>query len=151
MYINSQWVDSPQRIPVRSPYSTQLIDEVPEATPVHVEEALSAAEKAAKVMAGLTAYERQQILRRAADLIAMHSDDPSRTISLEVGKPISEARIEVGRMPDLLRLCAFEGSQVRGETLPLDAQAGVRDKLGLTWRVPCGVVLAITPFNYPLL
>lgn len=54
-------------------------------------------------------------------------------------------------MPDLLRLCAFEGSQLRGETLPLDAQAGVRDKLGMTWRVPYGVVLAITPFNYPLL
>jgi glyceraldehyde-3-phosphate dehydrogenase (NADP+) len=151
MYINSKWVDSPERIPVVAPYSNRVIEEVPEATPAQVEEALAAAEKAANVMAALTAYERQQVLRRAADLIATHSEALSRTISLEVGKPISEARIEVGRMPDLLRLCAFEGSQLRGETLPLDAQAGVKDKLGMTWRVPCGVVLAITPFNYPLL
>jgi len=151
MYINSQWVDSPEHIPVLAPYSNQVIEEVPEATAAQVEEALAAAEKAARVMSALSAYERQQVLRRAADLIEAQSDDLSRTISLEVGKPISEARIEVGRMPDLLRLCAFEGSQLRGETLPLDAQAGVRDKLGMTWRLPCGVVLAITPFNYPLL
>jgi glyceraldehyde-3-phosphate dehydrogenase (NADP+) len=54
-------------------------------------------------------------------------------------------------MPDLLRLCAFEGSQLRGETLPLDAQSGAVGKMGFTVRIPCGVVAAITPFNYPLL
>jgi glyceraldehyde-3-phosphate dehydrogenase (NADP+) len=151
MYINSRWVDAPERIPVVAPFSSRIIEEVPQATPSQIEETLAAAEKAARVMASLTAYERHRILCRAADLIAAHSEELSRTISLEVGKPIREARIEVGRMPDLLRLCAFEGSQLRGETLPLDAQAGVKDKLGMTWRVPCGVVLAITPFNYPLL
>jgi glyceraldehyde-3-phosphate dehydrogenase (NADP+) len=151
MYINSQWLDAAEKISIRSPYSNELIEEVPAAKPIDVENALSAAEKAAGVMAALTAYERQRILWRAADLLAQHSEELARTISMEVGKPINEARIEVGRMPDLLRLCAHEGAQIRGETLPLDAQAGVKDKLGLTWRVPCGIVLAITPFNYPLL
>jgi glyceraldehyde-3-phosphate dehydrogenase (NADP+) len=54
-------------------------------------------------------------------------------------------------MPDLLRLCAFEGTQVRGDSLPLDAQSGAQGKLGFTLRVPCGIVVAITPFNYPVL
>ena len=54
-------------------------------------------------------------------------------------------------MPDLLRLCGFEGTQIRGESLPLDSQVGTKGKLGLTLRTPCGVVLAITPFNYPVL
>jgi len=54
-------------------------------------------------------------------------------------------------MPDLLRLSAYEGAQLRGETLPLDAHVNTRGKVGLTLRVPCGVVVAITPFNYPLL
>src|SRR5262245_11885146 len=125
MYINSRWVDSPKRISVVAPYSNQVIDDVPEATAGQVEETLAAAEKAARVMATLTAYERQQLLRQAADLVAVHSEELSRMISSEVGKPITEARIEVGRMPDLLRLCAYEGAQQRGETLPLDAQAGV--------------------------
>ena len=54
-------------------------------------------------------------------------------------------------MPDLLRLCTFEAAQVRGETLPIDAQAGAEGKFGYTVREPCGVVVAITPYNYPVL
>lgn len=151
MYLNGAWVESPVMSRVVSPYFRETIDSVPEATPEQVEEALRAAERAAVKMAQLIGYERSQILHRAAELLAARSEDLAKTISLEEGKPLSESRAEVGRMPELLRLCAFEGTQLRGETLPLDAQAGARDKLGLTLRVPCGVVVAITPFNYPLL
>lgn len=151
MYLNGAWVDSPVMSPVVSPYFREPVDSVPEATPTQVEDALAAAERAAVVMAQLTAYERTQILNRAADLVAARLEDLAKTISLEEGKPLSESRGEVGRMPDLLRLCAFEGSQLRGETLPLDAQSATKGKLGFTLRVPCGVVVAITPFNYPLL
>ena len=151
MYVNSQWTDSPTMVEVISPYSGELIDTVPEATQNQIEQALSAAEKASASMALLTAYERQQILLRGADLVASSVEDLAHTISLEEGKPLSESRGEASRIPDLLRLCAFEGAQLRGETLPLDAQQGVKGKFGFTMRVPCGVIVAITPFNYPLL
>ena len=53
---------------------------------------------------------------------------------------------------DLIRLSAFEGAQLYGDTLPLDADPGTGfDKIGFTVRQPCGVVVAITPFNYPAL
>jgi acyl-CoA reductase-like NAD-dependent aldehyde dehydrogenase len=151
MYLNRAWVDSPVMSPVVSPYFRETIDTVPEATLEQVEEALKAAELASATMAELTAYERSQILNRAADLLAARLEELAKTISLEEGKPLSESRTEVGRMPDLLRLCAFEGTQLRGETLPLDAQVATKGKLGFTLRVPCGVVVAIAPFNYPLL
>jgi len=151
MYVGGGWVESPVMSPVISPYSREVVDVVPEATAGQVDKALDAAERVATVMAALTAYERSQILNRAADLLAGRLEDFAKTISLEEGKPLSESRGEVGRMPDLLRLCAFEGSQLRGETLPLDAQAATKGKLGFTLRVPCGIVVAITPFNYPLL
>ncbi|MCZ7573757.1 MAG: aldehyde dehydrogenase family protein [Ardenticatenaceae bacterium] len=151
MYVNGQWVESPTMAPIIAPYSGEVVDTVPVANADQAEQALAAAERAATTMARLTAYERSQILHRAADLLAGNSEDFARTISLEEGKPLGESRGEVGRMPDLLRLCAFEGAQIRGETLPLDAHAGAQGRLGLTLRVPCGVVLAITPFNYPLL
>jgi acyl-CoA reductase-like NAD-dependent aldehyde dehydrogenase len=138
-------------LPVTSPYSGETLDEVPVASDGQVEAALSAAVEGAKTMAALTAHERMSILHRAADLFAGHSDDLAKTLSLEQGKPITEARGEVGRVPDLLRLCAFEGSQLRGETLPLDAQAATSGKMGFTLREPCGIVVAITPFNYPVL
>src|SRR5689334_16302130 len=102
-------------------------------------------------MAALTAYERVQILNRAADLVAKNVEQLARTITSEEGKPLRESRGEAGRVPDLLRLCAFEGSQLRGETLPLNAHVGTKGKMGFTLRVPCGIVAAITPFNYPLL
>jgi acyl-CoA reductase-like NAD-dependent aldehyde dehydrogenase len=151
MYINGQWMNSPRKTAIRSPFSGELVDEVPTASAEHVELALSAADKAAGSMAALAAHERYRILFKAADLLAANTEDLAKTISLEEGKPLSESRGEVERMPDLLRLCAFEGSQLRGESLPVDAQVGARDKLGFTLRVPCGVVVAIAPFNYPLL
>jgi glyceraldehyde-3-phosphate dehydrogenase (NADP+) len=151
MYINGRWADAVQMTPVVSPYSGETIDTVPDASFDQIEEALAAAEKAAVVMGKLTGYDRYSILMRAADIFSSKVEDFARTVTLEEGKPLSESRGEAGRVPDLLRLCAFEGSQLRGETLPIDAQSGAKGKVGLTQRTPCGVVLAISPFNYPLL
>jgi acyl-CoA reductase-like NAD-dependent aldehyde dehydrogenase len=151
MYIASRWVDSPRMVPVYSPFSGQVVDTVPDATAEQADQALAAAEKGAAAMAKLTGYERYQILMRAADIFSGRVEDFAQTVTSEEGKPLSESRGEAARAPDLLRLCAFEGSQMRGETLPVDAQSATRGKAGMTLRVPCGVVLAISPFNYPLL
>lgn len=136
---------------VIAPYTGEVIDEVPHATSADVEKAIATAKLGAVRMAQLTGYDRSQILQRAADMFASQREDLARTISLEEGKPIAEALGEAGRIPDLLRLCAFEGTQLRGETLPVDAQSATHGKLGITIRIPCGIVVAITPFNYPLL
>src|SRR5881296_561962 len=151
MLVNGQWVESAGCAPVISPYSGEVVETVPAATAEHVEQALSAAVQGAAQMAKLSAYDRNRILHRAADLLSTRTETLARTISLEEGKPLTESRGEVSRMPDLLRLSAFEGTQARGETLPIDAHVGAQGKLGMTLRVPCGVVVAITPFNYPLL
>ena len=58
---------------------------------------------------------------------------------------------EAARIPDLLRVSAAEGARLHGETVPVDASANGAGKLGLTIRQPCGIVVAITPFNYPAL
>ena len=150
MFVAGEW-RGVETEPIEQPYSGELVDRVPVATAHDVEHAITAAVAGARAMAELTAWERGEILNRAADLLAARHEDLARTISLEEGKPLAEARLEVGRTPELLRLCAFEGTQLRGETLPLDAASNGAGKFGLTLRVPCGVVVAITPFNYPLL
>jgi len=148
MYVGGRWTDSPTVTSIIAPYSGETVDTVPVATPKQVELALATAEAG---MAKLTAYERCQIMLRAADLFAANLEDLARTITLEEGKPLSEARGECVRMPDFLRLCGFEGSQMRGETLPIDAHSVGKGKMGMTVRIPCGIVVAISPFNYPLL
>ena len=73
-------------------------------------------------------------------------------LSAENGKTITEARGEVGRAGDMIRLAGFEGTQLYGETPAARRHRGTGlDKVGFTLRQPCGVVVAITPFNYPSL
>jgi len=151
MYLAGEWVSSESEVVIENPYSGEVVDTVPAAVGEEVERALAAAVQGAAAMGRLSGWDRGEILRRAADLFEERIEELARLLSLEEGKPLVESRVEAGRCPQLLRLSAFEGTQVRGETLPLDAAPNTVGKLGLTLRVPCGVVVAITPFNYPLL
>lgn len=151
MYIAGEWRGADAEGEIRSPWSGEVVDTVPRATAADAEAALAAAVEGARAMRRLPAHERAEILRRAADLIEDAAEELARTISLEEGKPLGEALGEARRTPALFRLAAAEGARMHGETLPLDAAPGGEGKLGFTLRIPCGVVVAITPFNYPLL
>ncbi|MGZ4272462.1 MAG: aldehyde dehydrogenase family protein [Solirubrobacteraceae bacterium] len=151
MYVAGEWVDGDGETTITSPWSGETVDTVPRATADQTDRALAAAVSGAQAMGALTAHERAAVLNRAADLLAARTEEFARVLSLEEGKPLSESLGEVGRCPELMRLSAFEGSQMRGEVLPLDAAFNGAGKLGLALRVPCGVVVAITPFNFPLL
>lgn len=152
MLVAGDWTTGSAREEIRNPYTGDVVDDVPIATPADVERALAGAASAARVQRETTAYDRQTVLLRAAEIADQRVDEMARTISLETGKTITEAQGEASRAGDLLRLSAFEGSQLYGDSLPLDAHRGAGlHKLGFTLRQPCGVVVAITPFNYPLL
>jgi acyl-CoA reductase-like NAD-dependent aldehyde dehydrogenase len=151
MYVAGDWRDSPQQDEIRNPWSGETVGTVPRASASDVELALAAAVDGARAMRALPAHERAGILRRAADLLEADADGLARTISAEVGKPLSEATTEANRIPELFRLSAYEGARMHGETVPVDAHPGGEGKLGFTLRQPCGVVVAIAPFNYPAL
>ncbi|HKG04038.1 MAG TPA: aldehyde dehydrogenase family protein [Conexibacter sp.] len=139
------------RIEIRDPFRDELVATVPDATTAEVERALAAAEDGARHQARTSGGERAAILERVADLVAAEAEALAVTIVREQGKTLVEARREAGRTADLLRLCAGEARRLGGETVPLDQGADGVGRLGLTLRVPVGVVVAITPFNYPLL
>jgi acyl-CoA reductase-like NAD-dependent aldehyde dehydrogenase len=137
---------------VTSPYDGSVVGNVPVAGTGDVEAALEAAEQGARTWRHTPAHERMGILLRAAELAEQRAPEIARTISAETGKTITEATTEAGRSGELIRLAAFEGTQLYGDTLPLDANRGTgQDKIGFTLRQPCGIVVAITPFNYPAL
>jgi acyl-CoA reductase-like NAD-dependent aldehyde dehydrogenase len=149
-YLAGQWVDRDEKIQVYNPFNQEVVDTVPKATPDDVEAALAAAAKGTAAMAALTAYEKFQILRRAADRLRESADALARILSSEEGKTLAEARSEIERSAQTLELSGEEAKRLGGEVLPLDAGQGVQGKLGLTLRIPCGVVVAISPFNFPL-
>ncbi|MCE9603451.1 MAG: aldehyde dehydrogenase family protein [Planctomycetia bacterium] len=150
MFYGSDWHDATQKIEVRNPYDDSVVGTVPSATPSDIEAALQGVTAGAKTMAALPGYKRYQILLKASQLMEARADDLGRTISSEEGKTLAEGRMEVLRAKETLELSAEEAKRIEGEVLPLDGASGGAGKLGFTLRIPCGVVAAITPFNFPL-
>ena len=154
MLVGGRWREalSGRTEDITSPYDGTVVGTVPRAGMEDADAAVSAAEAGAATWRRTPAHERMRILLRAAQLIDDRAGDIARTLTAENGKTIGEATVEASRSGELVRLAAFEGAHLYGETLPLDAHPGAGfDKLGFTVRQPCGIVLAITPFNYPVL
>ncbi len=150
MYIGGQWVDRDDRIDVINPFDGSTIDTVPNGTPADVDAAIASAERGAKVMAALSAYERYKILHRASEIMTERVADLGRTITLEEGKVIAEGMGEAARAQETIELSSEEAKRLTGETLDLSGASNGAGKFGFTLRVPCGIVAAITPFNFPL-
>ncbi|MGD1019036.1 MAG: aldehyde dehydrogenase family protein [Verrucomicrobiia bacterium] len=150
MCVGGRWVETVRKMEVVHPYDNSVVDTVPHASLADVDAALAAAVRGARTMAKLTAWDRYQILKQAAEKLEARAEEFARTITLEEGKVIAEGRFEVGRAVQVLMLSAEEAKRIHGETVPLDASPGGAGKMGFTLRVPCGVVVAISPFNFPL-
>ncbi len=150
MYLGGQWVGAAETMPVVNPFDESEIDRVPRGTPADVTRAVEGLVEGARQMRALSAFDRSQMLRKAAELLRAQSEDFARTISAEEGKILAEGRAEVSRSIETLEVSAEEARRVVGEMVPLDAAPGAGGKLGFTLRVPCGIVAAITPFNFPL-
>ncbi len=149
-FIAGQWQSRDSVIEVTNPYSGEVIDTVPKATASDVDAAIEFAVRGAEVMAAMPGYDRFVILRKTADMMRQRADDLARTLSSEEGKTLREALFEVDRSAQTMELSAEEAKRLGGEYLPLDGGKGTQGKMGFTMRVPCGIVAAITPFNFPL-
>jgi glyceraldehyde-3-phosphate dehydrogenase (NADP+) len=150
MFLAGDWVEADESIPVVNPFSGEEFDSVPKATAADVERALTELEHGTRTMRALSPFERGRILERAAQNMRDRVEDLARTITLEEGKILAESRVEASRAADTIALCAEEARRLTGETVPLEGAAHGKGKFGFTLRVPCGIVAAITPFNFPL-
>jgi len=150
MFFLGDWREAAAKSEVKNPFDGSVIDTVPRAHSSDVTAAMAGIAAGAKTMAALGGYKRYQILHRAAQIMGERVDDLGKTISLEEGKTLAEGKFEVLRAKETMELSAEEAKRLGGETLPLDGASAGGGKFGFTLRVPCGVVAAITPFNFPL-
>jgi glyceraldehyde-3-phosphate dehydrogenase (NADP+) len=150
MLIGDRWVDKDERIEVRNPYDDSLVDTVPAGGTEDVEAALRAAEEGFRTNRGLPVHRRSEILYRAAQIVRGRQEEFARTIATEGSKTIREARKEASRCVDTLTISAEEARRVAGETIPFDSRQGSENRLGYYYRIPIGIIAAITPFNDPL-
>jgi acyl-CoA reductase-like NAD-dependent aldehyde dehydrogenase len=147
MHIGGAWVESESgaRAEATSPATGEAIGTVPEGTREDAQRAIAAANAAYQGWSALSAFERAQALERVGDLVAERSDDLARTLTLDQGKPLSEARDEVAELEEYWRMAAADATRLEG-LMPPSVDAGKRV---LVYRVPRGVVGIVTPWNWP--
>ncbi|WP_088104678.1 aldehyde dehydrogenase family protein [Halalkalibacter urbisdiaboli] len=151
-YINGTWISSENReqVEIKSPYTGDTIGHQVLATSDDVESALAAVYKAKSETASIPAFERSRILKKAAFLLEEQKEKFAKLISLELGKPIKNTLDEVARSIETLELSGEEAKRLTGETIPGDASERGVNSHAIIFRVPVGVIAAITPFNAPL-
>lgn len=136
---------------VKDKYSGEVIGRVPsigvEQLPDIIKEAFAAFSKHLET---LPLHKRAEILMEASSLIRKRKDDFANVIAREAGKPIKYSRKEANRASLTLQFSAEEAKRIHGETIPFDAEPRGQDRTGYWYRVPAGLVAAITPFNDPL-
>jgi glyceraldehyde-3-phosphate dehydrogenase (NADP+) len=133
-----------------NPYDGRLIAEVCQAGRSEIEPAIQATIEGARVMRSLPGHARSSLLAAIARLLQTRQEEGARIIAGEAGKPISDARREVGRAIQTFSIAAEEAKRIGGDVLPLDWTPGTESYWGVTRRFPLGAVLGITPFNFPI-
>jgi succinate-semialdehyde dehydrogenase/glutarate-semialdehyde dehydrogenase len=148
LFIDGEWVDSlsGQRVGVENPATEEIIAEVSYGSREDCRRAIEAAAEAMKSWMRLTPYDRARVLKRTAELMRQRADELARTMTLEQGKPVAEAKAEVLHSADTFEWFAEEGKRAYGQVIPPSNP----QKRHLTIKHPVGVVGAIGPWNFPI-
>ncbi|MEZ5357981.1 MAG: aldehyde dehydrogenase family protein [Candidatus Zixiibacteriota bacterium] len=150
MYLAGKWVAAKNTIRVESPYDDKLVGTVASASKADYTKAIDEAQKAFEITRNLPSYKREQICQQIADGIEKNAEKLARMMSLEMGKAIKDARVEVDRARNCFHVAAEEAKRIGGEITDLDWVPGSEERVALIRRFPVGVVAGISPFNFPL-
>ncbi len=136
---------------IRAPQDNSEVGVVALAGPQEVRAALDANVVAGRACRDMPAYARAAALRTVADGLAADKQELARTLALEAGKPITQARLELDRAIFVFRDAAEEATRIGGEVLPADTLPAGAGRIALTRRFPLSPIVGITPFNFPVL
>jgi succinate-semialdehyde dehydrogenase / glutarate-semialdehyde dehydrogenase len=144
LYVAGEW-RSRDGSPVLNPADESILGIVPHATRNDLDDALAAAEEGFKVWRNTSPAKRAQVIQRAAEICRERADDDGVAITLEQGKPLAQARLEIVRGTDIIDWDATEGRRVYGRVIP--SEPGMRNTV---LRQPIGVVAGFAPWNFPM-
>jgi len=145
-YVNGAWVDGDEgTFDVTNPARGDVIAQVADLSRAQVADAIAGAEAAQKEWARWTGKERGAVLRRWYELMMEHQDDLGVILTAEQGKPLAEAKGEIGYGASFVEYFAEEAKRIYGETIP----GHQRDKRITVIKQPIGVAASITPWNFP--
>jgi succinate-semialdehyde dehydrogenase/glutarate-semialdehyde dehydrogenase len=148
MFIDGQRCDAAdgRTLGVINPATEAIVHDIAYGSRKETKRALEAAHKAMPAWMKLTVYDRAKVLKKTAELMRERADLIARTLTLEQGKPLAEAKGEVLHSADTFEWFAEEGKRSYGQIIP-NSVAGKRH---MTLKHPVGVVGAISPWNFPI-
>ena len=149
-FVDGQPVTTDETAEVRNPYDGKPVAEICVAGPADVARALDSAEKAFAQTRHVPLIERSRLLLRIADTIGRRGEEFVELLIAEAGKPVSLARIEVQRAQSTFELAGAAALEPNGHPVEMEATSAGAGHTGLARRFPLGVILGITPFNFPL-
>jgi succinate-semialdehyde dehydrogenase/glutarate-semialdehyde dehydrogenase len=144
LYIDGRWKRADGQ-PVINPADESVLGTVPTATSADLDDALAAVERGFAIWRKTSPAKRTQIILKAASLIRQRVDDMATAMTLEQGKPIDQARLEILRGCDIIEWDATEGLRVYGRVIA--SEEGMRHTV---FRQPIGPVAAFSPWNFPM-
>ncbi|MBI4641558.1 MAG: aldehyde dehydrogenase family protein [Candidatus Tectomicrobia bacterium] len=148
--IGGKWRSTAEKLEVKNPYNGEVVGVVSRANPNDLDEAISGAVKAFEVTRELPTFKRAEFLGKIVKGLTERSEEIARMISMEAGKPIRDARGEVGRAISTFTIAMEESKRIGGEVIPLDINAASAGRVAITRRFPIGPIAGISPFNFPL-
>ena len=144
LYIDGRWKRASGQ-PVINPADESVLGNVPTATTADLDDALAAAGRGFAVWRKTSPARRSQIILQAAKLMRERVEDMATAMTLEQGKPIDQARLEILRGCDIIEWDATEGLRLYGRVIP--SEEGMRHTV---LRQPIGAVAAFSPWNFPM-
>jgi len=148
--IGGRWHHTESVVPICNPYNGETVAHVCQGGAAEAAQAVESSVEGAAAMRRLSSHARATILLKTAQALTARQDEVARLMMNESGKPLSDARREVGRSVQTFTVAAEEAKRIGGEVVPLDWSPGMETYWGVTRRFPIGPILGITPFNFPL-
>jgi len=149
--VNGKWLRGEKKREIKSPHNDEVVGVINIPSLTEAREAIDGAEKAFEKFKESPSYERRDVLRRIAEGIEKRKEEFARILVEEGGKPLKTARVEVSRAITTFTVGSEEASRFAGgEVIPIDIFPGSEERFGAVRRFPLGIVMGISPFNFPL-
>jgi acyl-CoA reductase-like NAD-dependent aldehyde dehydrogenase len=148
--IKTVLTSSDETIEIKNPYTQKIVKKVYKSSKEHINQSLNYLSSVFPKYKTTSTYTKSELLSKISKKVSDRKEELAQLITLETGKPIKFSRIEVDRAVLTFQLGSEETKRIEGETLSLDLLKGSEGKKGIVRRFPIGIILAITPWNFPI-
>ena len=148
--IKNEYTEAENTVDIVNPFAGNVVKKVYKTTKEQVNESLNYLHSAYQKYKVTPSYLRTELLEKVSAKIADKKNELAELITLETGKPIKFSKVEIDRAIFTFKTGAEEARRIEGEIIPLDQFKGAEGKSGYVKRFPIGVILGITPWNFPV-